>query len=308
MKTGSEISWKTADKMKDLDSYIEQKRQLIESALSLSLPSSAPELILASMRYCLETGGKRLRPILVLAAAEALGAKEEEILDVACAMEYMHTYSLIHDDLPAMDDSSLRRGLPACHTVYGDALAILTGDAFLTLSFEMVARFGLKEGRAEKAARIALLLARATGASGMVGGQVYDLLAEGKSLSEEQIKTIAALKTGALIQASVECGAICAGANSGEQASLARFGALIGKAFQIIDDLLDYEQDSTLTGKPVGADQERGKATFPALLGKEEARRQAEELYLEALNALGELKGPAELLAALAHKLVYRIK
>jgi geranylgeranyl pyrophosphate synthase len=207
-----------------------------------------------------------------------------------------------------MDDSCLRRGVPTCHKVYGDAMAILTGDAFLTLAFEMVARFGLKEGCAERSVNIATLLAQSAGVKGMVGGQVLDLLAEGKKLDLNQIETIAALKTGALLRASVKCGALASGASRQQLELLDRYGKAVGTAFQIIDDLLDYEGKTEETGKPVGIDQERGKATYPALIGKESAREKAKALYNDALAALEDLDCPTDLLAALARMLVFRVK
>ncbi len=294
--------------MINLEEYIEAKRQLVDRALNACLPAGAPELISSAMRYSIEAGGKRLRPILVIATSEALGSSNEEVMEVACAVELVHTYSLIHDDLPAMDDSSLRRGVPTCHRVYGDAMAILTGDAFLTLAFEMVARFGLKEGCAERSVNIAALLAQSAGIKGMVGGQVLDLLAEGKKLDLKQVENIAALKTGALLRASVKSGAIASGASKQQLELLDQYGSALGKAFQIVDDLLDYEKDSEVTGKPVGIDQERGKATYPALLGKENAREKANSFLKDALAALEKLDCPTELLVALARMLVFRIK
>lgn len=294
--------------MISLEGYLEEKKALVDRALNACLPVAAPKLLLAALRYCLEAGGKRLRPLLLLTTAEALGASDEEVIELACAVELIHTYSLIHDDLPAMDDSALRRGLPTCHMVYGEAAAVLAGDAFLTLGFEMVARYGLKEGRAERAATCAHLLARASGAGGMVGGQMLDLLAEGRKLKVLQVEKIAALKTGALITSAVEMGAVAAGADSAQRARLVEYASALGRAFQIADDLLDYQNDSQLTGKPVGLDQEQNKATYPALFGLKQAEEKIKALYEQATRALNELGCPTELLAALAKRLVFRLK
>ncbi len=292
----------------DIDHYLAEKRVLINRALQDCQPDSGPEVIREAMNYSLEAGGKRLRPILALAVAETLGYSEDDVIDVACALELVHTYSLIHDDLPAMDDSDLRRGQATCHKVYGDAIAILAGDALLTLAFEVIAEYGTRKGRAEKAVRIGSELGRAAGVTGMIGGQVLDLEAEGRELTLPEIETISALKTGALLKASVSCGAIAAGAGEKELGLLNRYAANIGTAFQIIDDLLDVESTAEELGKPTGADQERFKATFPSMLGPEESRIKAEGLYHEAIEIMDDLGRPVELLTGLAHKLVFRIK
>lgn len=292
--------------MIDIDAYLENKREEVNHSLFQFLPVGAPSVLNAAMRYNLEAGGKRLRPVLTLATAEAIGTGDESVINVACAVEMIHTYSLIHDDLPAMDDSDLRRGAPTCHKVYGEAVAVLTGDAFLTLAFQIIARYGMIEGNAEKAIKITAELAEAAGTKGMIGGQVFDLLAEGRDLALDDVERIASLKTGALLKASVICGAIASGASKNQVKLLEEYAGSIGTAFQIIDDLLDYEGTRDEIGKPVGTDQARLKATYPALLGIEKARSKAEELYLDALGALEKLDCPTELLAALAHKLVYR--
>jgi len=292
----------------DLDRYLTEKKELVNLALHNLQPVSGPEAVRAAMNYSLEAGGKRLRPILALAVAETLGYGEEDVINVACALELVHTYSLIHDDLPAMDDSDLRRGKPTCHRVYGDAIAVLAGDALLTLAFEVVAGYGMKPGRAEKAVRIGAELGRAAGVTGMIGGQVLDLEAEGRELTLPEIETISVMKTGALLKASVICGAIAADAGEKELVLLSRYATNIGTAFQIVDDLLDVESSTEDLGKPAGADQERFKPTFPAVLGPEGARSKAEALYHEAIETLDDLGRPVELLTGLAHKLVYRIK
>lgn len=292
--------------MIDIGQYMDSKKNIIDLALAERLPQSGPSIIIDAMRHSLEAGGKRLRPILVLAAADTLGSEDGSIIEVACALEYIHTYSLIHDDLPAMDDSDLRRGKPSCHRVYGEALAILAGDALLTLAFELVAKYGRKNGQERKALKIITVLAEAAGVTGMIGGQVLDLKAEGTEPTLEEIKSIANMKTGALLRAAILCGAIAADATPKQLDSLNIYASNIGPAFQIIDDLLDYEGTTEELGKPAGADQTRFKATYPALLGRTEARQRAEFLYTEALNALDNLDCKSELLSGLAEKMIYR--
>lgn len=260
------------------------------------------------MRYCLEAGGKRLRPILTIAVAETLGKENAEVLEIACALEYIHTYSLIHDDLPAMDNSDLRRGKATSHRVYGEDIAILAGDALLTAAFEIVARYGSKEGREKKAIRIVTELAAASGVEGMIGGQELDLKAEGKEPDYETVVKIANLKTGALLRAAVLCGAIAADAGPEEEQALRSYAEAAGSAFQIIDDLLDYESTTEILGKPAGADQNRAKATYPAFSGIAEAKSEAQRLHARALQSLEKLKRPTALLAGLADKMVFRNK
>jgi geranylgeranyl diphosphate synthase, type II len=261
-----------------------------------------------ALKYSLGAGGKRLRPILTIAVAETIGAEDDSVIDLSCALEYLHTYSLIHDDLPAMDNSDLRRGRPTCHRVYGEAVAILTGDALLTMAFEIVAKYGMQEGREKKAIQIIAELASASGVSGMIGGQVLDLEAEGARLSLPEIERIAVMKTGALIKAAIVCGAIAADATLEQNKVLYTYANKIGPAFQIVDDLLDYESTTEELGKPTGSDQVRFKATFPAILGLEEARKKAENLYYQAITALEDLNRPAELLTGLAERMVFRTK
>jgi len=291
-----------------IDQYLEEKKALVNRALMECLPDSGPQEIREAMIYSLEAGGKRLRPILTLAVAETLGKKDDQVLDVACALELVHTYSLIHDDLPAMDDSDMRRGKPTCHRVYGDAIAVLAGDALLTLAFEVVARYGLKSGQFKKAILISSELSKAAGLKGMIGGQVLDLKAEGRELSLLEIENISIMKTGALLKASVMCGAIAAGAGKKERASLERYASNIGTAFQIIDDILDVESSAEELGKPTGSDRKRFMPTFAAVLGIEEARIKAENLCNEAIMAIQDLGRPVEILNGLAKKLVFRTK
>jgi len=294
--------------MINVDQYLGEKREVINRALKKCQPASGPPAVREAMNYSLKAGGKRLRPILVLATAETFDHGDDDVLDVACALELIHTYSLIHDDLPAMDDSSLRRGKPTCHTVYGEAIALLAGDALLTLAFEVLSRYGLKTKGSDKAIRIIAELSKAAGVNGMIGGQELDLEAEGQNLSLPDIETISAMKTGSLLKASVLCGALAAEAEEKALQQLALYASRVGTAFQIVDDLLDIESSPEELGKPTGADQDRYKSTYPALLGPDKARAKAESLYYAALEALDELDQPTDLLSGLAYKLVYRTK
>ncbi len=292
--------------MVNIDQYLQEKREIINVALLKQLPDQAPTALSEAMRYSLEAGGKRLRPILTLAAAETISDIDDNTVNLACALEYIHTYSLIHDDLPAMDNSSLRRGVPTCHCVYGDAMAILAGDALLTLAFETVAHYGQMEGNAVKAVNIGTQLSEAAGMSGMIGGQVLDLEAEGKDLTVQEIERISELKTGALLRAAVICGGIAAGATESELGKLKVYADNIGTAFQIIDDLLDCEGTTEELGKPTGADLEKAKATYPALLGTAKAREKAIELYDRSIKAVKELNYDTEILEELAKKMIER--
>lgn len=292
--------------MIDIDRYLENEKVKINKALGYYLPDNAPTAVTSAMRYSLEAGGKRLRPILTVAVAESLGNLNEDVYTLACAVEMIHTYSLIHDDLPAMDNSDLRRGKPTCHCIYGDAVAILAGDALLTLAFQLVAQFGEREECAVQANRISLELAAAAGAAGMIGGQILDLEAEGSEPTLEQVERISELKTGALIRAAVLSGAIASNASDLEIEALTSYAENCGKAFQVVDDLLDFEGNKEDLGKPTGADLTRLKATYPALLGTDEAKSLAEKLYHEAINALAPLSWNLEILIEIAKKLVYR--
>jgi geranylgeranyl diphosphate synthase, type II len=279
---------------------------LINDSLVKNLPQAGPALVLEAMRYSIEAGGKRLRPVLVIAVAETMGLEDDSIVDLASSLEYIHTYSLIHDDLPAMDNSDLRRGKPTCHRVYGEAIAILAGDALLTLAFETAAKYGKQNGKTENALRIIKELAVASGTAGMVGGQVLDLEAEKIKPELAQINGISEMKTGALLKAAVLCGAIAAGAAESEEKALTVYAENIGIAYQIVDDLLDCESTVEILGKPTGADRARSKATYPAVLGIEEAKKRAEDLYSRSITALGDINRPTDLLESLAKKMVFR--
>jgi geranylgeranyl diphosphate synthase type II len=276
---------------------------LIEAELAASLPPAGepPALLHQAMRYATLGGGKRLRGFLVLAAAEAVGGAEQSVLPAAAAVELIHAYSLIHDDLPCMDNDDWRRGRPSTHRVFGEALGLLAGDALLTRAFEVLpageqAR-GVEPGWIGQAV---VELAAAAGSLGMAGGQADDLLGEGRSLSLSELETIHRRKTGALIRVSLRLGAVLCGAEEGGLAALTRYGEALGLAFQITDDLLDVEGESEKTGKQVGRDAERAKATYPGLLGVTEARRWAQEAVDEARAAAGELGGRGALLGGLA--------
>lgn len=292
--------------MINIDQYLDQKRMKINRALDHYLPSSETDAVIEAMRYSLEAGGKRLRPILTLAAAETFQGESDDIMPLACAYEMVHTYSLIHDDLPAMDNSNLRRGKATCHLEHGEAIAILAGDALLTLAFEIVADHGLRHGCPDKALLIIKNLSSASGAVGMIGGQALDLQGEKVSLSLADTEKMAALKTGSLIRSAVYCGAVASGAGETELEAFDKYARAIGLAFQVVDDVLDNESSPDELGKPSGADEVRSKSTFPALMGLEQAKKRAERLYDEAIDALQVIDKPTELLEAIARKLVYR--
>ncbi|MEI7952405.1 MAG: geranylgeranyl diphosphate synthase CrtE [Synechococcaceae cyanobacterium ELA182] len=265
--------------------YLESARLRVEAALDGSLGPERPESLREAMRYSLLAGGKRLRPILCLAACELAGGEAELALPTAVALEMIHTMSLIHDDLPAMDNDDLRRGRPTNHKVFGEANAILAGDALLTRAFEMVALRspGLP---AERLLAVVGELSLASGAPGLVGGQVVDLECEGKAVDLDTLEYIHLHKTGALLRACVICGAQIAGASQALLEALGTYARGIGLAFQIIDDILDVTASSEVLGKTAGKDLTADKTTYPKLLGLEESRRRAEALVAEAKAAL----------------------
>nr|WP_320050569.1 farnesyl diphosphate synthase [uncultured Desulfuromonas sp.] len=294
----------------DLKAYLSNHRQRVEQALEQSLPPKHqhPAQLHEAMHYSVFAGGKRLRPILMMAACEAVGGAVDDVLPAACAMEMIHTYSLIHDDLPAMDDDDLRRGQPTNHKVFGEATAILAGDALLTEAFVLLSSPSEASQINDRTRReVIQLLARAAGAAGMVGGQVVDMQAEGMEQPDlATIDFIHAHKTGALILASIRAGALLGGADTEQYEALSRFGKLAGLAFQIADDILDITGDQEQLGKDIGSDQERGKATYPAVLGLSESIRRAAELHQQALKALEPLGDAAEPLRQISHYIVNR--
>ncbi len=293
----------------DLKAYLAERRGLVNRALDGYLPAvRGPAFrVTEAMRYSLFAGGKRLRPILCLAGAEAVGGDPGEVLPVACALEMIHTYSLIHDDLPAMDDDDLRRGKPTCHKQFDEATAILAGDGLLTLAFQVLGEAALQyEGREAALLEVVRLLADAAGYRGMVGGQMLDLLAEGRQVTLPELETIHRLKTGALLTAAVRSGALLGGASRGEVTLLTGYGEKFGLVFQITDDLLDVEGEAAEMGKATGMDAQRQKATYPALVGVEGARQWARRLVEQAVADLETLGAPAAPLQELARYLLSR--
>jgi geranylgeranyl diphosphate synthase type II len=283
-----------------LEPYLAARREEVERALATRFDAAvarAPAQVGEAMRYALLGGGKRLRPILCLAFFEAVapvGASRELALDAACALELVHTYSLVHDDLPAMDDDDLRRGRPTCHKVYGEAMAILAGDGLLTLAFEQLAR-----GPAGPRAAMCLELAQAAGASGMVGGQALDIAAD-RPAELDYLTRLHRLKTGALLRAACRLGALAAAAAPATLAAAGAYGEAVGLAFQIADDLLDATSSPEALGKPAGADAAAGRATFPAVVGLERSRALAKAQVEEAVRAVAALEPGPGPLAALA--------
>jgi geranylgeranyl diphosphate synthase type II len=260
----------------------------------------APEAIRRAVRYAVLGKGKRLRPILVMASGEALGGREEELLPAACAMEMIHAFSLVHDDLPALDDDDLRRGRATVHVEFGEAAAILAGDALLSLAFRTLAGDPGESGLASRRIAVIQTVADAVGLSGMIGGQAMDLLFEERMATGEELARIHRLKTGALITASCVAGGILAGGSAGEIETLRRYGTALGLAFQITDDILDVEGTAEQIGKSPGKDQRAGKATYPAIHGLEASRRMAARRIAEAVEAAAGLGDRATLLRTLA--------
>jgi geranylgeranyl diphosphate synthase type II len=293
-----------------LAEYVARQQARVDAALERWVPPAAtlPESIHKAMRYSLFAGGKRIRPILCMAAAEAVSDLAAGIESCACTLELIHTYSLIHDDLPALDNDDLRRGVPTCHKVFGDAIAILAGDALLTLAFQVLAQMDCPadNGPAQKVALIAELSTAAGTVGGMIGGQVCDLEGEGRHPDAALLEAIHRAKTGALLRASLRMGAIYAGADHEQLSALSCYGEHVGLAFQIVDDVLDVEQSSEVLGKTAGKDAQQRKITFPAVYGLERSREMAEEEGLAAHLALRTFDERAERLRELADFIVHR--
>jgi geranylgeranyl diphosphate synthase type II len=289
----------------ETEARLETLRRTIDATLDARLPSGselAPRLVEA-MRYAVQSGGKRIRPLLTLATTDALGGDVDAALPAACAVELIHAYSLVHDDLPAMDDDDLRRGRPTVHIAFDEATAILAGDALQSLAFEWIA-----DAQLPPATRLSMVrrLATASGFRGMVGGQAYDMGSTGASLSLPDLERLHRGKTGALLSAAVDLGALAAGASEHTKGQLSSYGRALGLAFQIVDDLLDVTESTATQGKRAGVDAERGKNTFPGLLGIEVSRARAAALLETALAALavaGIAEGP---LHAIARQIVVR--
>lgn len=289
-----------------LNEWVQIRAREVDAALDRFLPKATakPATIHKAMRYSLFAGGKRMRPALLLAAAEACGGTIEPALPLACAVECIHTYSLIHDDLPAMDNDDFRRGKPTNHKVFGEGIAVLAGDALLTQAFEIAA---LSDGWARYSHRdLVLELARASGSLQLIAGQVADLEGEGRDLSVPELKYIHERKTSALLCASVRLGGMSANCTPAQLKALTAFGYNVGLAFQVIDDILDVTQTSEKLGKTAGKDVAAQKATYPRLVGLEKSRKIAAQLTARAFDALTPFKGRAPALEALAHYLLKR--
>ncbi len=292
--------------MRSLESYLAGKREAVERSLDHLLPPAGtpPESLHEAMRYSVFSGGKRLRPILAIAAYELAGGEGDAVMAPACATEIVHTYSLIHDDLPAMDDDDVRRGRPTCHKVYGEGTAILAGDGLLTLAFDVVAR---EEALApERRIAIARELARANGPSGMVGGQVADMEGEGAEPTLEGVTFIHRRKTALPLEAAVVIGGLAAGATDEALAAFRAYGGAVGLSFQIADDLLDERGTAEEMGKAVGKDRGKGKLTYPGVVGVDAAEARARELVDEALAALAPFGDEAWPLREIARFIVDR--
>jgi farnesyl diphosphate synthase len=269
----------------DFPAWSGERLQRVERALESWVGVDGPAGLGEAMRYSVLDGGKRLRPLLVLAAAEAVGGNPRAALRAACAVELIHAYSLVHDDMPCMDNDVLRRGKPTVHVKFGEAGALLAGDALQALAFELLtpADDGVPEA---VQARLCRLLAHAAGSAGMAGGQAIDLASVGVKLSEEQLRQMHRLKTGALLQGSVLMGATCGELTPAERQALSDYGAALGLAFQVVDDILDVTADSATLGKTAGKDAEQDKPTYVSILGLQRSRAYAQELYGQALQAL----------------------
>jgi geranylgeranyl diphosphate synthase type II len=289
-----------------LSAFFEEDRLAVEAALERLLPAETtpPSSIHTAMRYSVFAGGKRMRPILCLESARIFGGEVTPAFHPACAIEFIHTYSLIHDDLPALDNDDLRRGKPTCHKKFSEALAILAGDGLLTLAFETI---GATPVASERRAAILTEVATSAGTiNGMVGGQVADIEAEGKRVEPQVLEYIHRSKTAALIRASVTAGALCAGAGSDDVVRLRRFGETIGWAFQVTDDILDVEESSAALGKTAGKDIAQQKATYPAVYGLERSHEIAKELATKAIAELAPYAERAARLREIAEYLVLR--
>ncbi len=290
--------------------YLETRRELVNAAIDvyLAFGSETPSEIVEVMRYAVLNGGKRLRPILVIAGAELFGGDSGRVMPTACGIELIHSYSLVHDDLPCMDDDDLRRGRPTVHKKFGDAMAVLAGDALLTHGFGLIAENAAVPGvTSEMTVRVIRQIAAACGPTGMVGGQVQDIKSDGVDLDIESLRTLHRAKTGRLITASVEAGAILAGATDDEINLVVEYGNAIGLAFQIVDDVLGEIGDESKLGKPVGSDQARDKTTYASLFGIETAREMARSLVEESRATLTDFGTAAQPLLDIAGFIIDRV-
>jgi geranylgeranyl diphosphate synthase type II len=290
----------------NLKSYLASRQKTIDRALDRFLPkeNTKPTTIHKAMRYSLFAGGKRLRPILCLAAAEACGGKIDNALPLACAIECIHTYSLVHDDLPSMDNDDFRRGRPTCHKVFGDGIAVLAGDALLTIAFEIVSR--AKPARRYNMSILLREVAVAAGSRKLIAGQVADLEAEGKKTNRTELRYIHENKTAAILTTTVRLGAMSANASAKQLHAITKFGRALGLAFQVIDDILDLTQTSEKLGKSAGKDVAAKKATYPAVIGLDASRAEAKRLTRRAHTALSTFGAKSDALHALANYLLER--
>ena len=293
-----------------LAAALDERRRLVERALDAALPAEHawPASIHRAVRYSLFAGGKRIRPLLALASGEAVLGVREELMPLACAVEMIHTYSLIHDDLPAMDDDDLRRGRPTSHKVFGEAIAILAGDALLTRAFHLLAEIPASwdEARIRRRLAATAILGEACGTTGLIGGQVQDLESEGHAIGPAELERLHRAKTGALLSACVRGGAVLGGGGRADLACLEAYAAAIGLAFQVVDDVLDATEDAAQLGKTAGKDSAARKATYVSLHGLERARGMARELLAQALDAVAPLGPRAALLGGIARLIVER--
>lgn len=304
------LSRKVNSKMNDFDlnSYLLSKRKQIDQAIEKILcQTSNTRRIINAMRHSLMAGGKRIRPVLCITAAQAVGGQAEDAIGAACALEMIHTYSLVHDDLPAMDNDVLRRGKPTCHIAFDEATAILAGDALLTLAFEILSSIEFTNKKnALKWLHVINIIAKAAGYKGMIEGQMKDIAAEGTHLSLKDLEKMHALKTGALIQASIITGAILGDGSFEQIEKLKIYANNIGLAFQVTDDILNVEGDSAVMGKDVGTDQAREKSTYPSIMGIEKSKGFAKKLVNNALQALDNFDNKSDPLRAIAHYIIAR--
>jgi geranylgeranyl diphosphate synthase type II len=296
----------------DLSSYLFSKQKQINRTIDKIIDQTTnSSVVVSAMRHSLMAEGKRIRPVLCIAASQAVGGRTEDVLMAACALEMIHTYSLIHDDLPAMDNDDLRRGKPTCHIAFDEATAILTGDALLTLAFEILSSMEInhvKTNNALKWLRVINIIAKAAGYKGMIEGQIKDLAAEGNRIGLKDLEKIHALKTGALIEASISTGAVLGNGSFEQIQQLNIYAKNIGLAFQVIDDILNVEGDPAVMGKDVGTDQVREKSTYPSILGIEKSKEFAKKLVNNALQALDYFDNKSDPLRAIAHYIIDRKK
>ncbi|MFO7294500.1 MAG: polyprenyl synthetase family protein [Caldicoprobacter sp.] len=295
----------------NFDEIYSNKLELVESALKklMERHRDCPPTLFRAMNYSLFAGGKRIRPVLLLSAHELVGGDIKESMALACGLEMIHTYSLIHDDLPAMDDDDLRRGMPTNHKVFGEGIAILAGDALLNLAYEVFLENAMKyPHKLERHVRAAFVIARAAGLHGMIGGQVADLEQEGKDVQPDMLYYIHTHKTGALIEAAVRAGAMLELIEKDVEDAIAKYGQNLGLAFQIVDDILDVIGNVTDMGKNPSRDEKRQKATFPALYGLEESKRMAQDLIEQAVSHLERFGKDAYFLKEIAYYVLRRQK